>query len=151
MSGPAVKRRRRPPGWGRWLGALLLGLSLAGPVLAGWLEDLYGTAAPFFVLTAISVAVLVLLAASEPGAHVTHGHVPIPAMLRAARFVPVILAACVLFLVAGLGEIVVSTLAPLQLDETGLSSGEIGLVFAAAGYEDEEQEGERSVAHEYLA
>ena len=50
-------------------------------------------------------------------------------MLGAARATPIVLAACMLFLVGGLAEIVVSTLTPLQLDENGLSSGAIGLVF----------------------
>ncbi len=34
MRGSPVRRRCRPPGWGRLIGALLLGLSLAGPLRA---------------------------------------------------------------------------------------------------------------------
>ena len=105
---------------------------LAGPAVAGSLEDLYGTAVPFLVWMGVAIAVLGLLVASGQGARAQHEHLSIPAMLGAARAAPVVLAACVLFLVGGLAEIVVSTLTPLQLDENGLSSGEIGLVFAAA-------------------
>ena len=105
---------------------------LAGPALAGCLEDLYGTAVPFLAWMGVAIVVLGVLLLSEPGGRARHGHLPIPAMLGAARAVPVVLAASLLFLVGGLAEIVVSTLTPLQLDDNGLSSGEIGLVFAAA-------------------
>ena len=104
---------------------------LAGPAVSGSLEDLYGTAVPFLTWMVAAIFVLGLLVVSEPGGRARHGHVPIPTMLRTARTIPVVLAAFLLFLVAGLAEIVVSTLTPLQLDENGLSSGEIGLVFAA--------------------
>ena len=105
--------------------------ALAGPALAGWLEDLYGTAVPFLVWMAVAIAVWGLLVVSERGARARHGHVPVAEMLGASRASPVVLAACLLFLVGGLAEIVVSTLTPLQLDENGLSSGEVGLIFAA--------------------
>lgn len=105
---------------------------LAGPAVAGRLEDLYGTAVPFLAWMGVAIAVLGVLLYSERGGRARHGHLAIPAMLDALRAVPVILAACFLFLVGGLAEIVVSTLTPLQLDDNGLSSGEIGLIFAAA-------------------
>ena len=106
---------------------------LVGPAVAGSLEDLYGTAVPFLVWMGVAIGVLGLLLMSAPGTHAQHGQLPIPAMLGAARATPIVLAACMLFLVGGLAEIVVSTLTPLQLDENGLSSGAIGLVFAAGG------------------
>ncbi|MGI9658328.1 MAG: MFS transporter, partial [Gaiellaceae bacterium] len=104
---------------------------LAGPALAGWLEDFFGTAVPFLVWMAVAIAVWGLVAVSERGARAKHGHIPLAEMLGASRASPVVLAACLLFLVGGLAEIVVSTLTPLQLDANGLSSGEVGLVFAA--------------------
>lgn len=105
--------------------------ALAGPAVAGQLEDLYGTTVPFLVWMGVAIASLAMLTVSQPGGRARHGHTPIMTMLQVARAAPVVLAACLLFLIGGLAEIVVSTLTPLQLDENGLSSGEIGLVFSA--------------------
>ena len=104
---------------------------LAGPAVAGRLEDVYGRSVPFLAWMCVALAVLVVVLLSEHGRRARHEQLALPAMVAAARAVPVVLAACVLFLVGGLAEIVVSTLTPLQLDENGLSSGEIGLAFAA--------------------
>ncbi len=79
----------------------------------------------------VAIGALVVVLLSEHGRRARHEHLAIPAMFAAARAVPVVLAACLLFLVGGLAEIVVSTLTPWQLHENGLSSGEIGFAFAA--------------------
>lgn len=104
---------------------------LAGPAVAGRLEDVYGRSVPFLAWMCVAIATLVVVLFSEQGRRARHEHLALSAMFAAARAVPVVLAACLLFLVGGLAEIVVSTLTPLQLDENGLSSSEIGFAFAA--------------------
>ena len=105
---------------------------IVGPGFAGLLAEHTGTATPF-VVTAVAAAVVTLvLARSGPGGLSEHEPQHPLATLRAAGSERVILAAFVAMVIGGIADSVVNLLAPLQLDENGLSAGSIGLAFSAS-------------------
>jgi MFS family permease len=103
-----------------------------GPVFAGTLAEHVSLGAPFFVSAVLIFVLTAVLATAGPGGRTEHERLSLLGSLRAARLDRLLLAGLVITMLAGLADGVVGLLAPLQLDENGLSAGAIGAVFSAS-------------------
>jgi MFS family permease len=106
--------------------------SMIGPVFAGLLADHVARGAVFAVAGVPMIAVVGVLAFSDPGTRMRHGHQPLAEIAAGMRASPLLAGAIAIMLLGGVGDGVVNLVAPLQLDDHGLSSGEIGAVFSIA-------------------
>jgi predicted MFS family arabinose efflux permease len=85
-----------------------------------------GRGAAFAVVSVLTAAVVVGLAMGDHGRRVTHGHQPLAEVAAGMRTEPLLAGALAIMLLGGVGDGVVSLVAPLQLGDSGLSSGTIG-------------------------
>jgi predicted MFS family arabinose efflux permease len=99
-------------------------------VFGGTLADAVGPETPLLAAAGLGLVVLAGLVAGDPGRSVIHERQTAPELLSLVRGEQAVLAAALLMLVAGLAESVVNVLAPLQLDENGLSASAVGTVLA---------------------
>ncbi len=106
--------------------------SMIGPVFAGLLADHVARGAVFAVAGVPMIALVVALALSDPGTRLRHGHQPLAEIAAGMRASPLLAGAIAIMLLGGVGDGVVNLVAPLQLGDQGLSSGEIGAVFSIA-------------------
>ena len=106
--------------------------SMIGPVFAGLLADHVARGAVFAVAGVPMIALVVALALSDPGTRMRHGHQPLAEIAAGMRASPLLAGAIAIMLLGGVGDGVVNLVAPLQLGDQGLSSGEIGAVFSIA-------------------
>ena len=81
----------------------------------------------YAVVSGLGAAVAVWVAASAPGSGDGAG-APSLAAIRIAARAPIVAAAAVLMMLGVLVDLVSGLLAPLQLDENGLSASEIGAI-----------------------
>jgi predicted MFS family arabinose efflux permease len=100
--------------------------SMVGPVFAGVLADQVGRGAAFAVVALLTAVVVVGLAAGHPGRRAAHSHQPLAEVAAGMRSEPLLAGALAIMLLGGVGDGVVSLVAPLQLGHSGLSSGTIG-------------------------
>jgi MFS family permease len=103
-----------------------------GPVFAGVLADRFETGTPFLVL-GVAAALVTIALLTVPAAPV--GDVESQSLrdvLRVVRGDELVLAGIAIIALIGLVGGGVNLLVPLQLEENGVSAGEIGLLFSAA-------------------
>ena len=103
---------------------------MAGPVFCGFLAERVGRGAPWAVVSAATVVVVIALAAANPGRSVAHQHLPLRHITGKMRSEPLLVGAVAIMLLGGVGDGVVNLIAPLQLSDNGLSEGRIGLWFS---------------------
>ena len=103
---------------------------MAGPVFCGFLAEHVGRGAPWAVVSAATVLVVIALAAANPGRSVAHQHLPLRHITGKMRSEPLLVGALAIMLLGGVGDGVVNLIAPLQLSDNGLSEGRIGLWFS---------------------
>ncbi len=106
--------------------------SMIGPVFAGLLADHVARGAVFAVAGVPMIVLVVALALSDPGRRMRHGHQPLGDIAAGMRASPLLAGAIAIMLLGGVGDGVVNLVAPLQLGDQGLSSGEIGAVLSIA-------------------
>ncbi|HLK72999.1 MAG TPA: MFS transporter [Streptosporangiaceae bacterium] len=107
---------------------------VAGPAVSGALTEHLGLAVPLVAAAAGFAVITGGLAALRVPAAGTAGSGPAaPGRLRAAGRDSAIIAAAAAVVIAGLSTGACALLVPAQLHGGGASSGQIGLVFAAAG------------------
>jgi len=107
---------------------------VAGPAISGALTEHLGLAVPLLAAAAGFAVITGGLAALRVPAAGTAGSGPAtPGRLRAAGRDGAIIAAAAAVVIAGLSTGACALLVPAQLHRGGASSGQIGLVFAAAG------------------
>lgn len=106
--------------------------SMVGPVFAGLLADRVGRGAVFAIAGVLMIAVVLALALADPGRRRHHGHQPLRQIATGMRAEPLLAGAVAIMLLGGVGDGVVNLVAPLQLGDLGLSSGEIGAWFSIA-------------------
>ena len=105
---------------------------LIGPYLAGRLTDVGGTTLAYTVIAVLSGLSLLWLALSPAGDRAKHKQ-PSPRELLGVIRSTVVLAAFILLFLGVLVDVMVNLLVPLQLDENGLSAGQIGAILSASG------------------
>jgi MFS transporter, ACS family, D-galactonate transporter len=105
---------------------------MAGPVFAGALADRMTVGAAFAVVAAVGAPVVAGLAWGDPGRRVRHDHQPLVRVAGGMRREPLLAGALAIMLLGGVGDGVVNLVAPLQLGDHGLSSGEIGAWFSVS-------------------
>ena len=105
---------------------------LIGPYLAGRLTDVGGTTLAYTVIAVLSDLSLLWLALSPAGDRAKHEQ-PSPRELLGVIRSTVVLAAFILLFLGVLVDVMVNLLVPLQLDENGLSAGQIGAILSASG------------------
>jgi MFS family permease len=127
----SVSERRRSAALGAVMTVAGVGASI-GPAYAGYVAEALGTGAPFLIAAAGIAVVTIVLATAGPGGQVEHEPLSIGTTVRAVRREHLLIAALAITVLAGISDGVVGLLAPLQLDENGLSSGTIGAVFSLA-------------------
>jgi MFS family permease len=106
--------------------------SMVGPVFAGLLADHVADGAVFAVAGVPMILVVVALALGDPGTRRRHGHQPLREITAGMRASPLLFGAIAIMLLGGVGDGVINLVAPLQLGDLGLSSGEIGAWFSVA-------------------
>lgn len=106
--------------------------SMVGPVVAGLLADHVGRGAVFAIAAVPMAAVIAALALGDPGTRRRHGHKPLGEIAAGMRSSPLLAGAIAIMLLGGVGDGVVNLVAPLQLGDHGLSSGEIGAWLSVA-------------------
>jgi MFS family permease len=106
--------------------------SMIGPVFAGLLADHVANGAVFAVAGVPMLFVVAVLALGHPGTRKRHGHKPLGEIAAGMRASPLLAGAIAIMLLGGVGDGVVNLVAPLQLGDHGLSSGEIGAWFSVA-------------------
>ena len=106
--------------------------SMIGPVFAGLLADHVGRGAVFAIAGIPMILVVVALALGHPGTRKRHGHQPLAEIAAGMRASPLLAGAIAIMLLGGVGDGVVNLVAPLQMGDHGLSSGEIGAWFSVA-------------------
>ena len=110
--------------------------SLLGPSFSGLVGERAGLGAPFLILAAANVAVIVALLAGSGAPDRTapprEDEPGLGEMMRAAGGDDMIRASVGLMLVASLLWLTVYLLVPLRLDAEGWSSGDIGLAFSVS-------------------
>jgi MFS transporter, DHA1 family, solute carrier family 18 (vesicular amine transporter), member 1/2 len=127
----SVSERRRSAALGAVMTVAGVGASI-GPAYAGYVAEAMGTGAPFLIAAAGIVVVTIVLATAGRGGQAEHEPLSIRTTVRAVRREHLLIAALAITVLAGISDGVVGLLAPLQLDENGLSSGTIGAVFSLA-------------------
>jgi MFS family permease len=127
----SVSPARRSAALGAVMTVAGVGASL-GPAFAGYVAEELGIGAPFLIGAAAIAVATVVLATAGPGGRADHEPLAVGETLRAIRREHLLLAALAITVLAGISDGVVGLLAPLQLDENGLSSGTIGAVFSCA-------------------
>ena len=123
------------PGRGRAVGGTIVvggAAHLVGPSMSGLLAEHVSTAMPFLVVSAAALLVTLLLARTRVDRVDTRPREPLDAVLRAVRGHHELRTALVLMALVGTAAGIVPLLAPLVLDENGLSPAQIGGVFSAA-------------------
>ena len=103
---------------------------MAGPSSAATSAEHVGRGAPWAVVSAATVLVVIALAVSNPGRSVAHEHLPLRHITGKRRSEPLLVGAVAIMLLGGVGDGVVNLIAPLQLSDNGLSEGRIGLWFS---------------------
>jgi len=106
--------------------------SMVGPVFAGLLADHVADGAVFAIAGVPMILVVVALALGHPGTRKRHGHQPLREITAGMRASPLLFGAIAIMLLGGVGDGVINLVAPLQLGDLGLSSGEIGAWFSVA-------------------
>jgi predicted MFS family arabinose efflux permease len=101
-------------------------------VFAGLLADHVGRGAVFAIAGIPMILVVVALALGHPGTRKRHGHQPLAEIAAGMRASPLLAGAIAIMLLGGVGDGVVNLVAPLQMGDHGLSSGEIGAWFSVA-------------------
>jgi MFS family permease len=127
----SVSEGRRSAALGAVMTVAGVGASI-GPAYAGYVAEAMGTGAPFLIAAAGIVVVTIVLATAGRGGQAEHESLSIGTTARAVRREHLLIAALAITVLAGISDGVVGLLAPLQLDENGLSSGTIGAVFSLA-------------------
>ena len=122
----SVPKERRARAIGGVMPAAGVG-ALIGPYLAGGLTDAMSIGFSYAVVSGLGAAVAVWVAAPAPGSGDGAG-APSLAAIRIAARAPIVAAAAVLMMLGVLVDLVSGLLAPLQLDENGLSASEIGAI-----------------------
>jgi predicted MFS family arabinose efflux permease len=103
---------------------------MVGPVFAGVLADRLGRGAPFLILAAVALGLVVALAFADPGRQRHHEQLRLTAALGLARRNPLIAGAVTLMLLGGFSDGVVFLVAPAQLSDAGRSTATIGLILS---------------------
>ena len=103
---------------------------MAGPVFCGYLAEHVGRGAPWAVLSAATVLVVIALAFANHGRSVAHEHLLLRHITDKMRTEPLLVGALAIMLLGGVGDGIVNLIAPLQLADNGLSEGRIGLWFS---------------------
>jgi MFS family permease len=127
--GDSASDLRRPAALGTVITVAGVG-GMAGPVFCGYLAEHVGRGAPWAVLSAAAVVVVVGLALANPGRSVAHEHLPLRHITGKMRSEPLLVGALAIMLLGGVGDGIVNLIAPLQLADNGLSEGRIGLWFS---------------------
>jgi MFS family permease len=127
----SVSSARRSAALGAVMTVAGVGAAL-GPAYAGYVAEALGAGAPFLIGAAAIAVATAVLATAGPGGRADHDSLAVGPTLRAIRREHLLLAALAITVLAGISDGVVGLLAPLQLDENGLSSGTIGAVFSCA-------------------
>jgi MFS family permease len=127
----SVSPARRSAALGAVMTVAGVGASL-GPAYAGYVAEELGTGAPFLIGAAAIAVATAVLATAGPGGRADHEPLAVGPTLRAIRREHLLLAALAITVLAGISDGVVGLLAPLQLDDNGLSSGTIGAIFSCA-------------------
>ncbi len=127
--GDSASDLRRPAALGTVITVAGVG-GMAGPVFCGYLAEHVGRGAPWAVLSAATVVVVVGLAIANPGRSVAHEHLPLRHITGKMRSEPLLVGALAIMLLGGVGDGIVNLIAPLQLADNGLSEGRIGLWFS---------------------
>jgi predicted MFS family arabinose efflux permease len=103
---------------------------MVGPVFAGVLADRVGRGAPFLILAAVALGLVVALAFADPGRQRHHEQLRLTAALGLARRNPLIAGAVTLMLLGGFSDGVVFLVAPAQLSDAGHSTATIGVILS---------------------
>ena len=106
---------------------------VAGPAVSGALTEHLGLAVPLLAAAAGFAVITAALAALRVPAYTAESHPAALAGLRAAGRDRGVIGAAAAVVTAGLSTGACALLVPAQLHLAGASSGQIGLVFAAAG------------------
>jgi MFS family permease len=105
---------------------------IIGPAFSGFIAQYFGLAAPFVVATMLMVAVTVLLTTIHLEGASSVERTSVIATVRAAAADLKVLGATVAVAIAGASTALVTLIAPLELHDSGVSEGSIGLAFSAA-------------------
>jgi MFS family permease len=127
----SVSERRRSAALGAVMTVAGVGASI-GPAYAGYVAEAAGPGAPFLIAAGLIAITTIVLATAGPGGRSDHEPLSLGVTVRVARRELLLVAALAITVLAGISDGVVGLLAPLQLDENGLSSGTIGAVFSMA-------------------
>jgi MFS family permease len=127
----SVSAERRSAALGAVMTVAGVGAAL-GPAYAGFVAEAAGTGAPFLIAAGAIAVTTIVLASAGPGGRAEHELLSARATLLTVRREHLVLAALAITVLAGVSDGVVGLLAPLQLDENGLSSGAIGAIFSGA-------------------
>jgi MFS family permease len=127
----SVSERRRSAALGGVMTVAGVGASI-GPAFAGYVAEVAGTATPFLICAGAIAVTTIVLATAGPGGRSEHEYLPFRTTMLVVRREQLVLAALAITVLAGISDGVVGLLAPLQLDDNGLSSGAIGAVFSVA-------------------
>jgi predicted MFS family arabinose efflux permease len=104
---------------------------MVGPVFAGVLADRVSRGAPFLILAAVALGLVVALAFADHGSEGRHEQqLRLSAALGLARRNPLIAGAVTLMLLGGFSDGVVFLVAPAQLSDAGRSTATIGLILS---------------------
>ncbi|HET6197341.1 MAG TPA: MFS transporter, partial [Acetobacteraceae bacterium] len=104
---------------------------MVGPVFAGVLAERVSRGAPFLILAAVALGLVVALAFADHGSEGRHEqHLRLRAALGLARRNPLIAGAVTLMLLGGFSDGVVFLVAPAQLSDAGHSTATIGLILS---------------------
>jgi MFS family permease len=130
ISDATSRRRAAALGGSVTMGGLAFFL---GPASAGYTAEAFGLAVPFLAVAGASFVITIWLALASVGLETAkEGHQPLRETVGSLREAPTIKSALMLMVLLGLIVSAVQLLVPLQLDENGLSAGEIGALFTAA-------------------
>jgi MFS family permease len=127
----SVPANRRSAALGAVMAVAGIGAAV-GPSFAGFLAEEVDISAPFLIGAALVAAAIVGVATAGRGGRSEHEPQPVLATYRAGLRERLVLGGLVITVLAGFSDGVVGLLAPLQLDENGLSAGSIGAAFSVA-------------------
>jgi predicted MFS family arabinose efflux permease len=105
---------------------------MVGPVFAGVLADHVDRGAPFLALSALTLVLVVALAAADRGSERQHEHHRLSRILGLVRRDALIGGALTMMVLGGFSDGVVNLVGPAQLSDAGRSASWIGVVLSLA-------------------